>query len=59
MVTGGLEVTRVLEVTRGLGLVSFFRFFKMTFFFLMIRIWTCCCEVPGDQEGQHGGGGMA
>lgn len=49
MVTGGWAVTR------DLGLVSFFRFFTMTFFFLMIRIWTCCCEVPGTKEAQHQG----
>lgn len=56
MVPAGLAaVTGGLAVTRGLGLLSFFRFFTMTFFFLMTRIRTCCCEVPGDQGGQHRG----
>lgn len=43
-----------LAVTTGLGRVSFLRFFIITFFFLMMRIRTCCCEVPGDQEGTGG-----
>lgn len=54
-VPAGLVVTEGLAVTGGLGRVSFFRFFMMTFFFLMTRIRTCCSEVPGDQKGRAAG----
>lgn len=55
MVPAGLVVTGGLAVTRGLGLANFFRFFTMTFFFLMTRTRTRCGEVPGDQGEQHRG----
>lgn len=52
-----MVVTGGLAVTRGLGLVSFLRFFIMTFFFLTMRIRTCRSEVPGDREGGEPGEG--
>lgn len=52
-----MVVTGGLAVTRGLGLVSFFRFFVMTFFFLTMRIRTCGSEVSGDQGGGAPGEG--
>lgn len=53
----GVVVTGGLAVTRGPGRVSFFRFFIMIFFFLTMRIRTCCSEVPGDQGGRAPGEG--
>lgn len=55
MVPAELVVTGGLAVTRGPGLVNFFRLFTMTFFFLMTRTRTRCCAVPGDQGEQHRG----
>lgn len=47
-ILAGLVVTKGLAVTGELGLVGFFRFFRITFFFRTTRIQVCCFTVPRD-----------